>query len=151
MACLFWVMSVFTNILVAIDGSEASDHALEQAVDEAKVWNAKLHAVYVVETGLFSSLPSDSTVEIMYGALESEGNAVLEKAKKTAAKSGVVLVTHMKRGHAGTEIIALAQQEKVNLIVSGSHGKSQTDRLLIGSVSTYITAHSTVTTMVVRS
>jgi len=144
-------MSVFTNILVAIDGSEASDHALEQAVDEAKVWNAKLHAVYVVETGLFSSLPSDSTVEIMYGALESEGNAVLEKAKKTAAKSGVVLVTHMKRGHAGTEIIALAQQEKVNLIVSGSHGKSQTDRLLIGSVSTYITAHSTVTTMVVRS
>src|SRR5208337_3654866 len=106
MACLFWVMPVFTNILVAIDGSEASDHALEQAVDEAKVWNAKLHAVYVVETGLFSSLPSDSTVEIMYGALESEGNAVLEKAKKTAAKSGVVLVTHMKRGHAGTEIIA---------------------------------------------
>ena len=41
-------MSVFTNILVAIDGSEASDHALEQAVDEAKVWNARLHAVYVV-------------------------------------------------------------------------------------------------------
>ena len=144
-------MSVFTNILVAIDGSEASDHALEQAVDEAKVWNAKLHAVYVVETGLFSSLPSDNTVEIMYRVLENEGNAVLEKAKKTAAKSGVVLVTHMKQGHAGTEIIALAQQEKADLIVSGSHGKSQTDRLLIGSVSTYITAHSTVTTMVVRS
>ena len=50
-------MPVFTNILVAIDGSEASDHAIEQAVDEAKVWNARLHAVYVVETGLFSSLP----------------------------------------------------------------------------------------------
>ncbi len=144
-------MPVFTNILVAIDGSEASDHALEQAIDEAKVWNANLHTVYVVETGLFSSLPSDNTVEIMYRLLENEGNTVLEKAKKTAAKSGVPLVTHMKQGHAGTEIIALAQQEKVDLIVSGSHGKSQTDRLLIGSVSTYITAHSTVTTMVVRS
>ena len=33
-------MPVFTNILVAIDGSEASERAFERAVDEAKVWNA---------------------------------------------------------------------------------------------------------------
>lgn len=151
MACLFWVMPVFTNILVAIDGSEASDHALDRAVDEAKVWNARLHAVYVIETGLFTSLPSDNTVEIMYRVLETEGNNVLEKAKKTAAKNGVALITHMKQGHAGTEIISLANNEKADLIVAGSLGKSQTDRLLIGSVSSYITAHSTVTTMVVRS
>ncbi|MFA5236372.1 MAG: universal stress protein [Methanoregula sp.] len=142
---------MFTNILVAIDGSEASDRAIERAVDEAKVWNARLHAVYVVETGLFSSLPSDNTVEIMYRVLETEGNSVLEKAKKAAAKSGVALVTHMKQGHAGTEIISLAQSEKVDLIIAGSHGKSQTDRLLVGSVSAYIITHSTVTTMVVRS
>ncbi len=144
-------MPVFTNILVAIDGSNASDQAIERAVDEAKVWNAKLHAVYVVETGLFSSLPSDNNVEIMYRVLENEGKAVLEKAKKTAALSGVSLVSHVKHGHAGTEIIALAHKEKVDLIISGSHGKSKTDTLLLGSVSTYITTHSTVTTMVVRS
>jgi len=144
-------MPVFTNILVAIDGSKASDQAIERAVDEAKAWNAKLHAVYVVETGLFSSLPSDNTVEIMYRVLENEGNAALEKAKKAAAKSGVSMVTHLKQGHAGTEIICLAQKERVDLIISGSHGKSKTDSILLGSVSTYITTHSTVTTMVVRS
>ena len=144
-------MPVFTNILVAVDGSQASDRAIEQAVDEAKVWNAKLHAVYVVETGLFTSLPSDNTIEILYRVLETEGNAVLEKAKKTAAKSGVTLITHTKQGHAGTEIIKLAEQEKSDLIIAGSHGKSQTDRLLIGSVSSYILAHSHATTMVVRS
>jgi len=144
-------MPVFTNILVAIDGSKVSDQAIGRAIDEAKVWNARLHAVYVVETGLFSSLPSDNTVEIMYRVLENEGNAALEKAKKAAAKSGVSLTTHLKQGHAGTEIIALAQKEKVDLIISGSHGKSKTDSILLGSVSTYITTHSTVTTMVVRS
>jgi len=144
-------MPVFTNILVAVDGSQASDRAIERAVDEAKAWNARLHAIYVVETGLFTSMPSDNTIEILYRVLENEGNAVLEKAKKIAAKSGVTLVPHMKQGHAGTEIIALAQQEKVDLIIAGSHGKSQTDRLLIGSVSSYIIAHSNVTTMVVRS
>ena len=57
----------------------------------------------------------------------------------------------MKQGHAGSEIVSLADHEKVDLIVVGSHGKSQADRLLIGSVSTFVVTHSTVTTMVVRS
>jgi len=144
-------MPVFTNILVAVDGSEASQRAFVRAVDEAKVWNAKLHAVYIVETGLFSSLPADNTVEIMYRVLEQEGETVLARAKKDASGKGVNLVTHMKQGHAGSEVIALAESEKSDLIIVGSHGKSQTDRLLIGSVSTYVVTRSRVTTMVVRS
>lgn len=145
------MIPVFNNILVAIDGSDASERAIVRAIDEAKVWNAKLNAVYVVETGLFSSLPSDNTVEIMYRVLETEGNSVLEKAKQYAAEKGIILTSHMKQGHAGSEIITLAEREKNDLIVVGSHGKSNADRLLIGSVSTYIVAHSSVTTMVVRS
>jgi nucleotide-binding universal stress UspA family protein len=144
-------MPVFTNILVAIDGSDASQRALIRAVEEAKVWNARLHVIYVVETGLFSSLPADNTVEIMYRVLETEGNTVLEKAKKVAAEKGVTPITHMKQGHAGSEVITLADKEKVDLVMVGSHGKSQADRLLIGSVSTYVVTHSKVTTMVVRS
>jgi nucleotide-binding universal stress UspA family protein len=144
-------MPVFTNILIAIDGSDASQRALVRAVDEARVWNAKLHVLYVVETGLFSSLPSDNTVEIMYRVLEKEGTTVLERAKKYAAEKGIIITTHIKQGHAGSEVIALADQEKSDLIIVGSHGKSQADRLLIGSVSTFVVSHSKVTSMVVRS
>jgi nucleotide-binding universal stress UspA family protein len=144
-------MPVFTNILVAIDGSDASQRAFVRAVEEAKVWNARLHVIYTVETGLFSSLPADNTVEIMYRVLETEGDTILEKAKKYAAEKGVTVITHMKQGHAPSEIVALADKEKVDLIIVGSHGKSQADRLLIGSVSTYVVNHSKVTTMVVRS
>jgi nucleotide-binding universal stress UspA family protein len=144
-------MPVFTNILVAVDGSDASQRAFVRAVDEAKVWRAKLHAVYIVETGLFSSLPVDNAVEIMYRVLEKEGEAVLERAKKYAAEKDITLITHIKQGHAGSEVVTLAEHEKSDLIVIGSHGKSQADRLLIGSVSTFVVAHSKVTTMVVRS
>ena len=145
------MIPVFANILVAIDGSDAGQRAFVRAVEEAKVWNARLHVAYVVETGLFSSLPADNTVEIMYRVLEKEGNSVLEQAKKYALEKGVTAVTHMKQGHAGSEIVALAEKEKADLIVTGSHGKGQADRILIGSVSTYIVTHSKVTTMVVRS
>jgi nucleotide-binding universal stress UspA family protein len=87
----------------------------------------------------------------MYRVLEKEGENVLEKAKKYAAGKGITVITHMKQGHAGSEVVALAEREKSDLIVVGSHGKSNTDRLLIGSVSTFVVTHSAVTTMVVRS
>ena len=143
-------MPVFTNILVAMDGSEASQRALSQAVDLAKLCNAKLHTIYVVETGLFSSLPMEGSVEIMYSVLEKEGEEVMERAKIYASEKNITVITHMKQGHAGSEILALAEEEKSDLIIVGSHGKSNTDRLLIGSVSTFVVTHSTVTTMVVR-
>ncbi|MCX6691052.1 MAG: universal stress protein [Methanoregula sp.] len=142
---------MFSDILVAIDGSKASEQALACAVGEAGFHGAKLHVVYVVETGLFSSLPADNTVEIMFSALEKEGEDVLEKAKTFALDKGVVVTTHMKQGHAGNEIISLAEEKKANLIVVGSHGKSKADRLLLGSVSNYVVTHGIITTLVVRS
>ncbi|MDD1694156.1 MAG: universal stress protein [Methanoregula sp.] len=142
---------MFNNILVALDGSPAGQNALDRAVEIAKAGTTKLHAVYVVETGLFSSLPADNTVEIMYNVLQKEGEAVLDKAKTESAAHGLTLITHLKFGHAGSEIISLADTIKADLIIVGSHGKSQTDRLLIGSVSTFIVTHSRVSTMVVRS
>lgn len=147
---------MFTHILVALDGSEASHRALIRAVDEAKAWNAKIQATYVVETSLFSLLSTETafetgnTVEIIYRILEKEGEAVLERAKKYCADKGIEIITHLKQGHAGIEIISLAEQEKSDLIVVGSHGKSNIDRLLIGSVSSFVVTHSKVTTMVVR-
>ena len=89
-----------------------------------------------------------------YGKTKALAAALLDasnKAKTDAAAHGITLSTHLKFGHAGSEIIALAEKIKADLIIVGSHGKSQTDRLLIGSVSTFIVTHSRVSTMVVRS
>jgi nucleotide-binding universal stress UspA family protein len=142
---------MYSDILVALDGSEAGQRALVRAIDLARAGNAKLHAAYVVETGLFSSIPTDNTVEIMYNVLRQEGESVLDKAKTEAAAHGITLITHLKFGHAGSEILALSENVKADLIVVGSHGKSQTDRLLIGSVSTFVVTQGKVSTMVVRS
>ncbi len=144
-------MPVFSEILVAIDGSKASEQAFSVATEEARLHGARLHAIYVVETGLFSSLPADNTVEIMYRALEKEGEQVLARARALSAEKGLTLTTHMKQGHAGNEIVSLAERQKVNLIIIGSHGKGKADRLLLGSVSNYVITHGMVSAMVVRS
>lgn len=144
-------MPVFSEILVAVDGSKAGEQAFAVAMDEARLHGARLHAVYVIETGLFSSLPADNTVEVMYRALEKEGELVLGKARALAAEKGISIITHIKKGHAGNEIISLAERQNVNLIILGSHGKGQADRLLLGSVSTYVITHGTISALVVRS
>jgi len=142
---------MFRKILAAIDGSKTSTEALEKAIDEARRWSAELHVVYVVETGLFSSIPMDNTWEVIYGLLEKEGQDALSAARQTAKAAGLEIATHMRQGRAGNEIIRLAEELGTDLIVLGAHGKSNIDRLLIGSVSSHVVKYSPITTMVVRS
>lgn len=142
---------MFKKVLVAIDGSAISDSAFTTAVEIAKNLKATVHVVYVVETGFFSALPMDNTWEMMYSLLEKEGKEALAKAREYAQKNSVEMITHLKQGHAGNEIIRTAQETGADLIIVGSHGKSQVDRLLIGSVSSFVVSHSPITTMVVRA
>jgi nucleotide-binding universal stress UspA family protein len=141
---------MFRKILTALDGSKASETALKQAIDEARVWGAELHGVYVVETGLFSSVPMDNTWEVIYGLLEKEGQEALTTARQMARTAGTEVTTHMRQGRAGNEILRLADEIGADLIVMGSHGKSNIDRLLIGSVTGHVVKYSTITTLVVR-
>jgi nucleotide-binding universal stress UspA family protein len=142
---------MFQSILAAIDGSQKSGAALEVAIGEAKIHGAALHVVYVIETGLFSSIPMDNTWEVIYGLLENQGKEAELAAAKEAGAQGLGITTHLKEGHAGEEIIRLAREVGADLIVVGSHGKSNLDRILLGSVSGFVVAHSPVSTMVVRS
>jgi nucleotide-binding universal stress UspA family protein len=142
---------MFKSILAAIDGSKKSAAALDVAIGEAKVHGAALHVVYVIETGLFSSIPMDNTWEVIYGLLENQGKEAQLAAVKQAEAQGLGVTTHLKEGHAGEEILRLAREAGADLIVVGSHGKSNLDRILLGSVSSFVVAHSPVSTLVVRS
>ena len=142
---------MYKTILVAIDGSAVSEKAFEAAVEQAQAWKADLHAVYVVETGLFTDIPVDSKLEVMYSLLEQEGSGALERVKEIATKKSVVVNTHFEQGHAGDTIISKALTLEADLIVMGSHGKSNVDRLLLGSVSSFVVEHSSVSVLVVRS
>jgi nucleotide-binding universal stress UspA family protein len=142
---------MYNTILVAIDGSAVSERAFYAAVEQAVAWKADLHAVYVVETGLFSDIPADNKLEVMYSLLEQEGNGALDRVKEIARKKNVSLTTHFEQGHAGDAIIKMAESVKADLVIMGSHGKSNVDRLLLGSVSSFVVEHSPVSVLVVRS
>lgn len=142
---------MFLNILVAIDGSKISEKALDIAVEEAHSKKASLSVLYVVETGLFTHLPMDNTWEVIYSVLEKEGKNAIDNALDKAKSRGISVKSYIAQGHAGEEICKKAAETGAELIVVGSHGKRDVDRLLLGSVSTYVVTHSRITTMVVRA
>ncbi len=146
---------MFSNILVALDGSEVSQRALMEAIDQAKMWNAKLQSIYITSTAVLNDLSTtppvagNNTYEIER-MLQKEGKEVLESSRKCCAEKGITIITHMKYGDPGIEIISLAEKEKCDLIIVASHGKSELNRFLLGSVSTFVVTHNKVMTLVVR-
>ncbi len=141
---------MYNTILVAIDGSDISENAFKTAVEQAHAWKADLHAIYVVETGLFVDVPVDNNLEIMYSILQREGNSILTRVSEIAEKKGIAVTTHFEQGHAGNAIISKAEEISADLIVVGSHGKSNVDRLLLGSVSSFVIEHCSKSVLVVR-
>jgi nucleotide-binding universal stress UspA family protein len=146
---------MFRNILVALDGSEVSQRALAEAVDQAKMWNAKLQAIFITATAVLNELSTDPTFGVnnayeMERILQKEGDEVLESSRKYCTEKGISIITHMKYGDPGIEIISLCEKEKCDLIIVASHGKSDLDRFLLGSVSSFVVTHNKVMTLVVR-
>jgi nucleotide-binding universal stress UspA family protein len=142
---------MYKRILVAVDGSPISAAAFRAALQQALAWNTKLHVVYVIETGLFKGIPADNNVELLYSMLQNEGKNVVDNLISDAERAGIVPVIHYEQGHAGEAIVSVSKDVEADLIVIGPHGKSEIDRILLGSVTSFVIAHSSISVLVVRS
>ncbi len=147
---------MFKMVLVAVDGSEISHRALEEALAIARAMQAPVHAMHVVQTGTYPALtlnelePPDIARQALLDSLEREADEILADAERKAAAAGVRITAHKRWGHPGAEITALAQELNADLTVVGSHGKGRLDRFFLGSVSSYVVDHATSTVMIVR-
>ena len=102
---------MFTKILVAIDGSPASEKALAAAVDLAANYRAELTALGVVEVPEVVGM-IDEVDEIRQGT-EAYLRQINEAAVNYAHSRGVVLRSVLVRGHAAEAIVKYAESEGV--------------------------------------
>ncbi|MDD3933261.1 MAG: universal stress protein [Methanoculleus sp.] len=147
---------MFKTILSAVDGSEISRRALEEALDVARAMQASVHVVHVIQAGTYPALPlnefepSDIARQALLDSLEREADETLADAQRRAVAAGLQIIVHKCWGHPGAEITALARELGADLTVVGSHGRGRLDRFFLGSVSSYVVDHATSTVMVVR-
>lgn len=140
---------MYDEILVPTDGSAAAERAIDEAIDLADATNARLHALYVVDTRTLSGLPSaqGSTIE---QALEAQGDAAVEGVRDRAEAAGLSVTTTVAVGNPATEILAYADDAPVDAIVMGTHGRTGVDRFLLGSVTERVLRRASAPVLVVR-
>jgi len=139
-------MARIEKILLATDGSPASEPASEQAIDLATQVEARLLVVSVFGAASRPSEAAADSVTDSRASLTSKAQAIVARAKA----AGVTASFLVWEGDAGEAIVAAADAETADIIVVGSHGRSGVSRFLIGSVSDYVVRHAHCPVVVVR-
>ncbi len=141
----------YNNILVPVDGSYGAELAFQKSVAVAKRNDAHLHIVHVIDTRAFQEISSFDTSIVTDISDKAKSN--LDKYTQEAKDAGVKNVDYSIEYGSPKTIIAkdLTKELNIDLIMIGATGLNAVERLLIGSVTEYVTRNATCDVLVVRT
>ena len=145
---------MYKHLLIATDGSELAQKAVEQGLALAKALNAKATAVTVTENWV-SLVSGDIGMSFPVedyerGSAESAAK-VLAVVAAVAKTAGIACETvHVKDQFPADGIIDICQKRGCDLIVMASHGRRGVSRLLMGSQANTVVTHSAVPVLICR-
>ena len=145
---------MYKHLLIATDGSELAQKAVEHGLALAKALDARATAVFVTEPW---AAVAYGEYAVAYPPAEYEKNAanqavgVFSKVMATAAETGTRCETfHLEDQFPAEGIILAAKEKGCDLIVMASHGRRGLTRFLLGSQTNSVVTHSTIPVLVCR-
>jgi len=143
-------MEGYQHILIAADFSDLSRQVLDRAQELAHRYKSKLSLCHIIE-----DFPiADFVYEPMISIDMDMRDAMLQSGKKHIADMATKLTTPIENqwvefGNPSHDIVRLAQENKVDLIVIGSHGRHGI-KLLLGSTANAVLHHALCDVLAVR-
>ena len=135
-----------TEILLATDGSEATEQATEAAVDLSTKSGSELHVVHV-----WHDVPGPYAHKFVKGELRRQGQEILdEQVRKIEEAGATVTKAYLRGGRTTDEVLRLGDELDAGLLVVGSRGLRGMRRILLGSHSEDIVHHAHRAVLVVR-
>lgn len=139
------------KILCAVDFSDSSNKISEYAKTLAEKHGAKLIVVYAAP-----SLSQYVGFHVPPNSIENFVGEIVTGAEKTMETylgenfPGLDVEGKVVTGYAAEEILKTAEEEKVDLIVMGTHGRTGIDRILFGSVAEKVVKSSPFPVLTIR-
>jgi nucleotide-binding universal stress UspA family protein len=147
-------VSVYSKLLVGIDGSGYSLKAADHAIAIARLNGARLLVVHVVPSedrikGYYSDKGTSTSEDLSQNNIV---NSWFENIKQKAQKAGVGMETRkISSGYTvGQVLVDLAEKEKVDLIVVGTKGTTGFKKLLLGSAALEVVSYSDCSVMIIK-
>lgn len=135
-------------VLVPYDGSMPAQQAIEYAVETA---DEQLVLLRVVEA---ASGTVGAGIDLLQESLKKEPEElraeVADEVEDTLDQSDIAYEIETAAGKPDREIVAYAEEHDIDQIVMGSHGRTGTSRILLGSVAEKVVRRAPVTVTVVR-
>lgn len=147
---------MYQRILVATDGSDLSNTAVNSAIELASAVGAEVVALYVVprypisyfEGGITLSVEDIARTEKQWS---DKGQAVVDAVRQQAEAQGVKAKAVVAQSDLVAEsIMSAATKHDCDLVVMASHGRKGIKRVLLGSETQHVLTHSTVPVLVLR-
>ena len=146
----------FRRLLVAFDGSDQAERALEQAIGIAWANNARITVIVVAPepsgwglTGVDGYSARVDVVEVTEQLRRRYGDLLEHAVRRVPAKMSVTPI--LRQGSPGPAIAAEIRSGDHDLVVMGSRGHGELRSLLLGSVSQHVLHASPVPVLVVPS
>jgi nucleotide-binding universal stress UspA family protein len=135
------------TIVFATDGSKYSVLAAEKAIAFARSYGGEMKVLSVVD------VPTEFYAEAPQAVddLVKQAKGFVADVKKQAEAAGVKAETFVGEAEAYEAIIKLAKDEKADMIVIGSHGRTGLRRLLMGSVAEKVIGYAPCPVLVVKA
>jgi nucleotide-binding universal stress UspA family protein len=145
---------MFSHILIATDGSELADKAVEQGLALAGKLGAKVTAVTVTlpwSQTASGEWPLVFPIEEYERAAAATARRILGAVADKAKASGIACDTvHVKDQYAAEGIIDEAKSRTCDLIVMASHGRRGIAKLVLGSEANRVVTHSIIPVLICR-
>jgi nucleotide-binding universal stress UspA family protein len=126
---------MYDSILVPTDGTDTARGALAHALALADVFDATVHALYVVDSETsWLTVSKDEVRHTLRTVGEDAAREALSSAERLAGDADMSLVTATREGSPAEEIVAYATSEGIDLVVMGTHGRQGVEQRLLGSV-----------------
>lgn len=139
------------HVLVPLDGSDCSRHALKHTLEtfpDATITTIHvidpLDSVYATEAG---GLP---VAEEWYDNAQERASEIHGDAQELADEYGTNVDTVTEVGKPARTILEYADNNELDQIVMGSHGRKGLERIVLGSVAESVVRRATVPVTVVR-
>jgi nucleotide-binding universal stress UspA family protein len=137
------------HILVPVDFSEGTPAAVEQALELADKFSARITVLHVLENVFPPVAEAAVLYEQQFNDMQQEAESQLRTlAESTAGRASVDTV--IETGEPWDCIVNHAKRRNVDLIVLDTHGRSGLKHLLLGSVAERVVQHAPCAVFVVR-